>query len=436
MKLSSSQIKHILMINLHSSRNAGDAALTVVAVKQLKMAFPRATITLAMNDPASHTGDEPTVGSFMTWIKRVDGPVAPRWQWPGLLLALILRSLVAAFTYRLLGTPYLLFLNAAKKDLLRAYFDADIVVSCAGNFLYSSGGIGIPLGVTLYTMAFAQFSKKPLYTMPQSIGPFLHRWERWWAKRIYSHAQLVLAREPISYRLIQTLGISSDRCFCIPDIAFALTAESADAGKQLLERYGIALGQQPLLGITVINWAAQNHRFESQSKYESAVAFAIRSFVERLKGTAIFFAQVTGPTDAEDDRVAARRVQQLLADLGDRVVIIDEVCSAGLLKSMYGLMDLFVGTRMHSNIFALSQQVPVVAIEYFHKTSGIMQLMELERWVVNIRSVEPEQLERVLENAWLERERTRNQLADKLPMIVNQTQQAGKLIARYVDAAA
>ena len=43
----------ILLVNLHSSRNAGDDVLTRVTVDLLLRYFPEAKLTLAMNDPDS-----------------------------------------------------------------------------------------------------------------------------------------------------------------------------------------------------------------------------------------------------------------------------------------------------------------------------------------------------------------------------------------------
>ncbi len=41
-------------------------------------------------------------------------------------------------------------------------------------------------------------------------------------------------------------------------------------------------------------------------------------------------------------------------------------------------MDLFLGTRLHSNIFALVAGVPVVAVAYQYKTFGLMEMIGLK----------------------------------------------------------
>ncbi len=84
----------ILIINLHSSRNVGDAALALVSVQLLKANFSEASITLAMNDPTSHSYDETVVGSFLTWFMRQKDEQLVGWHWLAIPW-LVIDSLVA-----------------------------------------------------------------------------------------------------------------------------------------------------------------------------------------------------------------------------------------------------------------------------------------------------------------------------------------------------
>ena len=59
----------ILMINIHSIMNAGDAALTLVAIQQLEKEFPEAQISLSMNDPHYVKENILIHRSFFAWIK-------------------------------------------------------------------------------------------------------------------------------------------------------------------------------------------------------------------------------------------------------------------------------------------------------------------------------------------------------------------------------
>ena len=70
--------------------------------------------------------------------------------------------------------------------------------------------------------------------------------------------------------------------------------------------------------------------------------------------------------------------------------------------------DMFIGTRMHSNIFALAGGVPTIAISYLHKTTGIMEDLGLSDWVIAIEEFTSERAiemtMRILEQKALTRE--------------------------------
>jgi len=420
----------IALINLHSSQNAGDDALVLEAVRQLRGQFPEASFVLVMNDPNSYTGDATAVGSWTQWVKSSRRDGLDSWRWYA-LPALALYSLLAVTSYRLSGKAWTPGLSAERRALVDAYLQADLVVSCAGNFLYSSGRIGLSLLLALYAILYAWLAGKPLYTLPQTLGPF-GRWRdevlvRW----VLSKARLVMVRDPISEQVWKKWALADTPGLLVPDLAFAFdSAYDANVGRALLAECGIDCAPgDTLLGVTLVDWGAQQRRFVTQERYEAAVEAAIRSFVEASGGRAVLFAQVCGPGSAQDDRVPARRLRSRLADLGDRVVLIDRRLPAATLKSAYGCMSLFLGTRLHSNLFALAEGVPVVAVGYQYKTRGVMRMLGLERWTIDIEDAHAEPLSNLVLRAWAERTQTREQIRDVLPGLRARAAQAAAWVA-------
>ena len=416
----------ILIINLHSSQNAGDDVLTKVTVQQLRASFVSPRLTLAMNDPDSYIGEDVVLGSFATWLKSPRG----RWRVEGILWLLL--SFVVVLLYRLTKKHLLFIIPDEKRPLLQAYFDADLVISSAGNFLYSSGRIGVPFLLAIYTMAYAILSGKPLYTMPQTIGPLRKRRERWLVKRIIGKMRLLFVRDAISQAGLEVMGAWHRHCHLVPDIAFALASSPNTQGAQLLQENGVTISSRPLLGVTLINWGAQNRLFTTQHAYETAVSEAIRFFLNEYDGHAILFSQVTGPSIMDDDRIPAQRVKQLLADVEAKVTFIDGTPTPETLKSAYGQMDIFIGSRLHSNIFALSEIVPAIMIQYQPKTRGVVQMLGLDSWVIEIENVTAISLIEMTQKLWRERYDIRQRLEEIMPAIIEQASSAADKIA--VDA--
>ena len=74
-------------------------------------------------------------------------------------------------------------------------------------------------------------------------------------------------------------------------------------------------------------------------------------------------------------------------------------------------MDYFVGTRMHSNIFATSMAVPTTAIAYEKKTNGIMETVGLQHYVVEINDITAEDLYNKVEDMIVNKKKIKKQLS-------------------------
>ena len=99
--------------------------------------------------------------------------------------------------------------------------------------------------------------------------------------------------------------------------------------------------------------------------------------------------QVTTNDLTDDDRVVQRRIAGFCRTEPFQVETLRDHYE---LKAMYGELDMLVGTRFHSVIFALTAGVPCIGIAYEHKTRGIMRELGLERWVIDIEAVTADDL--------------------------------------------
>lgn len=414
----------IFLQNVHSDFNAGDLALSRVTVKQLQENFPNCQITLSMNDPKSYTGDLQVIGSYFNWAMTYH-----QWHWHRLAW-LGPASLIPVLTKRFFGKAWFGLTPRGLRDWLSAFIRADLIVSTAGGFFYSSGH-GLTLLLTSYSLILAILAGKPLYIFPQSIGPFKFFWERPLARWIYSRARIVMTREPISADNLSDCGLPRQAVIVLPDIAFGFKGAEKDVGQAWLVAQGIDPAKdRPLLGMTVMDWAAFNKHFDNQKQYEDAILAAIRYFVTQYGGRVLLLPQVWGPTKEEDDRLTALQLAERLPELGKAVIAIRDPLSPELLQAIFGEMDLVIGTRMHSNIFASTRCVPVIPIGYLHKTLGIARMAGLDEWVIDIEEVDAEILVHKLTALWEQRHRVREHLRCTIPVLIEESQKAGRLTAQ------
>ncbi len=393
---------NILILNFHSSANAGDQALLETAIQGLRTHFPAAEITVACNDETSQASRAKTVGSLYALCTTLDREQGIHWR-PLALPVYLITTVPLLLLTTALGRP--LGISTRQRTLITAYQQADIVISCAGGFLYSSGKLGLPLLISLYTLWLAVLSKTPLFILPQSIGPLWRTRDQRWVAALLKRTTRIQVREETSFALVKALVPDHPNVSLLADLALAYAPPAQPHVLPNLPR--------PWIGVTVIDWGAQNKHFSQQATYEAAVADALSRVQAQVGGTLIFIPQVTGPTANQDDRLAAQRVSTALAKT-TTVHTVTDALPAPQLFDLYGQLDCLLGTRMHSVIFSSLQHVPFVGIAYQPKLQGLARQLNVANWVVPIEACDAPQLTTLLTNALTHQTVYQAQLAQAL----------------------
>lgn len=422
----------ILILNAHSAQNAGDLAILRESIACMRRAFPGAELTITMNDELSDLlpVDAVFVGSFTRWMMRVDA--RGEWRWRKSLVPLYAVLLIlSSLLYRLTGLQLLPRLPE-RRDLLRAYYAADVVAVIGGGHLYARHAANIAFVWLWLGIALAVLMGKPLIFLPQSFGPLPGAIQQGMLRWLLSRSALVVAREYRSLRLLAEIGLRH-RVLVLPDLAFGDDVAAAEL-LPVPEVAALAADRRPLIGLTLMDWQGQNPQFRNQRSYEAAVLALIRHVGERYGARVVLFAQCTGPTAAHDDRLIARRLLAEARSQGlDNVDFVDAALSPEQLKAAYQRLNLLVATRMHSAIFALSRNVPALAIGYLYKSVGIMEMLGLERHALDIATIDAETLCAGFDALWSKREATRRHLAERIPAFQSTLDHLPLLIRRSVE---
>lgn len=86
----------------------------------------------------------------------------------------------------------------------------------------------------------------------------------------------------------------------------------------------------------------------------------------------------------KDDRMVALNLRQHVSDPDRYHVVMDELNDLEMGKIL-GACELTVGTRLHSAIISMNFATPAIAINYEHKSAGIMQQLGLPEMAIDIR---------------------------------------------------
>jgi colanic acid/amylovoran biosynthesis protein len=415
----------VLIVNVHSTRNTGDLALLESGLAALRAAFGRPRLLVSANWPEEDyfksSLDFETVPSAR-WLVGVDRKRPFFQQLLSMFLGLILAQL-AAWSGRILFGR---LAPAGWRRLIMAYQQADLVAAVSGNQFFSTGRYGWPFPVTWMACALAHIFKKPLYVLPQSIGPLKRGWERIALRGVYGRARLVLLRDAASLHLALELGLPVDRVRYAPDPAFGLAAAPFKEALQVLSRYGYRPGD-PAIGATLIASMGRFLPYDQVERYYTAMAHLFERIQCQLGARVYVFTQVSGPTEVEDDRRAAQTVRARLPG-GVDITLVEELLPPAVLKACFGCMDFFIASRLHSGIFALGMGVPSLFIGYLSKTSGMLQKLGLSDWVIDLAEVNEDTLWEQLQRGWFERQPRAARLAGLLPGLIADSHQAERWI--------
>jgi polysaccharide pyruvyl transferase WcaK-like protein/predicted TPR repeat methyltransferase len=275
---------------------------------------------------------------------------------------------------------------------------ADLVVSCGGSFLHDLYAPN--LNPRLATLHLATRLGKPWVIFGQSIGPLTHPLSRKAVRDVLDGAALVCVRDVASAQVVGDLGVSAP----------IRVGVDAAVGGRVIPAAG---GNGPLLGVTVRSWHFPGRREGPayQERYEAAVAQAADRWARATGGQVRFFSNCTSYGGyRQDDRVAARRVASRMQTDAEVVEAVD--LDFATLRGECGACDLFLGTRMHSLVFATTAGVPAVGIAYEDKTWGWLAQVGLEGRGVSIEDCTG--LDELLLRTWAERDELRPRIVERV----------------------
>jgi colanic acid/amylovoran biosynthesis protein len=420
--MSKSTKQSILISHVYTSSNNGDAAILSAQISELKRVFPDAHMTISRIDmvPEGYTYDAlPVVEALMY------GAVTPgksRLRKLLYVFGMIPYTLAWAFFRRSLHLE--LPLPKAWHPAISALETADLQVCVGGGYLRAKQDhtSTILLLLLVHQIWLARLLGKPVYLYAQSFGPYPTKLQARIAKSGIRAASLVLVREAKSRQQLADLGISDDDIVKVPDSAFLFAAKPNQAVSRLVRPKD---NTDTIVGITVRSWLDEKR----QIAYETAIAELIAYIAQKPQYRVVVIPQVTSTAQHDDDREAGARIAQLLKP-ADNIVFLQNQFTSKEIMSVYSSLDYLVGTRFHSVIFALLSHVPAVAIEYEHKTSGIMQDLGLDKWVIPIEDVNAKRVMDLFDGIVRGHKAYHDRLTQVLPPYIAKARTAADLIAQ------
>lgn len=344
----------------------------------------------------------------------------------------VLTSIMKILWYLLWTKFEMVPIPTKDKNILRLFRETDIVIACGGAYLGGNKFQSIPQD--LFPIYLAKKLKKKIYVYAQSVDPISNKLLKLITEFVLNQADIITLREQYSLNLLKSMRIKSPM-YLTADPAFLIDKLPFNEGKKLLEKAGYNDFSNQKIGLTVRKWNFPNstHPKEKFMRYIDEVSQFIEKVTQQENADIILFPQVIlKPND--DDRIISNLLKsKLTKKASKKVFVLEEDYTPEQIKSMMGAMDFFIGTRMHSNIFAISMGIPTLAISYEIKTDGIMKMVGLADYVIDISNISSDQIIEKFNNMKKNGDIIKKQLNQMLPIICKEAERNGEFLKMLIE---
>ena len=411
-------MKTITITNAYTWYNKGDAGILLGIVEALKQIYNNDISVNVLSftpeeDKKRYCKDKVIKDTYSNILN----PFPYKHSRFGKIIAIL--KLIIEMIYLYIITKISLSHAIKKNKTLKVLSESDIIVVCGGGFL---GGKKYDSLMHVFQIYINTLFKKPVIIMGTSIEPMKKGIIKKYTEKVLKKVDYIYARENITYSYLSTF-LDKSKYEIIPDFAFMIKDEKQDNEKinKLKKEY------EGVFGITVRKWnfPNSNNKDIAMKNYMDAITETINYFYEKEKIAFVFVPQVIVKNGNDTD--IAKKIKACLKH-NEALLIIEEDLLPVEIKSLISNFDIFVGTRMHSNIFATSMKVPTVAIAYEKKTNGIMQMLNLEDYIIEIDNITSKELitkielaiskkKEIKENLEIRIEEIRKEIIRKLQLI-------------------
>ena len=388
--------------------NNGDHAIIKSMCKSIYNKFPDSKITVLFNHPKQDALLNSKTKKVYGNLFKIEGRKS--------------HSIFLALEYIFKTIQYLIWIkwkfipiDVNAKTILNLYKKADLIIFAGGGYL---GGRYRNLQHVLIPMYIAKSLGKKIYLSGVTIEPTNKFLVKAILSFVLNRIDLITTRESDSLSVLNSLKIKT-KSYLTADYALLLGQNTIDEGWNLLNDNRVQKTDKIKIGLSVKDWV-QGFTVPTISKSprisNDIMVDVIEEILEKFDSIIILFPFAKTPT-YDDLLIGKSLLNKVKKIFRDRIFLITNDYQPEQLKSMIGNMDIFIGSRFHSVIFATSMHVPTISISDMQKNQGFMKMLSLENWHLNFSSLTVEELVKTTQKLLNEKKFVKKIIEDNLPKL-------------------
>ena len=244
--------------------------------------------------------------------------------------------------------------------ILRAVRRCDMLISGGGSLLQdvtSNRSIRYYLAI----IRLAKFFGKKVFIYSQGIGPIDREENRRATGKTLRKADGIVVRDEKSAALLEKIGIAREKVVITADPVIRMKKPDKTMGAEILARAGVDGGK------LTVGWAIRERH--PDSAFVREITESIRYLKENYDAESVLI-----PFHYEEDRTICTEIAQRTG----AKCLTEKYLSEDML-SIIGNMDVLVGVRLHSLIYATIMGVPLIGVSYDPKCTAFLNSVGLDK---------------------------------------------------------
>ena len=368
------------LINCYADHNKGDLGIILATVGLIATADPLADIvaisTFNKSDPLFEK-EHRLLRQEVEVLPAVFGElnIYNFKTLPAKIVRLVfdfLRLVIYCLTPLAASTVTRLMFSRYERLAIDRIIASDRIISKGGSFLCNEHDVRSKIALIRFLFIFFVCIKhsKEIIILGQSIGPVYGRISRRLLNFVLARCGQIVLREGECVTSYPYLSLPADTTTIINDIAFFLDG-SGELALSIQNK-----DKRLQIGVTM--------KYVEESlngDYIKMMKAAIEYCISRHNATIHIFPHVT----IENDIGNSCNVIMAIDDgYKENIRLYSNDYTPRELKKLYSKMDFFIGTRLHSTIFAMGELVPSICIAYHGtKSLGVFANFGLNEYVVS-----------------------------------------------------
>lgn len=330
----------------------------------------------------NNSGDDAILKAIVTDLKRLDNSIE-----------------ITALSNNPSATEQVYGIHAVNrfntKEVIEAIKNCNLLISGGGSLLQDVTSTRS----LLYYIALMKLGKvcnKPIMVYANGIGPINKKINRIITRNILNKVDFITLRDRDSEEFVKELKVKNKNIRVTADPVFTLEASDDSLVDEIFVKEGVPL-DKPLVGVSIRNWTNEEKLIDTLS---DAIEYIISNYDANV---------VLVPMHYPEDLPISMKLLDKVNN--KRCTVISDRYSVEDIMAIIKRFEMIIAMRLHSLIYAATQNVPMVGIAYDPKIEGFLKFIEVNK-MCTIEDIDYLQLIKYIDYVWESRESLGNKLEE------------------------